>query len=78
MGLEIFFFFFPGGEHLIIIIITVLQTRETEAQKDEATCPRSPKRPAAEPESETESLNIQSWFLEHCPLGSSLTPCCLH
>lgn len=57
-------FFFPGGEHLIIII-TILQTRETEAQKDEATSPRSPKRPAAEPESETESLNIQSWFLDH-------------
>lgn len=48
-----------------LTIITILQTGETEAQKDKATCPRSPKKPEAEPESETEFLKIQSWVLGH-------------
>lgn len=52
------FFFWVGGESLNII--TILQTGETEAQKDEVTCPRSSKKPAG---SKTESLKIQSWVL---------------
>lgn len=37
------------------------KAKETEAQKDEGTSPRSPKRPVIEPENK--SVRIQSWFL---------------
>ncbi|RMB93638.1 hypothetical protein DUI87_29865 [Hirundo rustica rustica] len=53
------------------------KAKETEAQKDEGTCPRSPERPVAEPENK--SVRIQSWFLGHSvpsgkQFGSLLPP----
>lgn len=63
-------FFGRGGEHLTVI--TILKTGETKAWKDEATCPRSPKNSAAEPESEATSLKIQSWFLGHTVLQEAV------